>query len=139
MRTLARPDAAKPKGLRKRAAPSKKAQARALRSAPTLSETILWERLRKRRCLGYRFRRQSIILGWIVDFWCPKIRLVVEVDGSSHASRQSYDARRDRVMSNAAISVLRVPASVVVKTPGRAVWQIEDTIRTINREFNRAI
>lgn len=58
--------------------------ARKMRKAPTPAEEILWERLRMRRLGGYKFRNQSVILGWIVDFYCPAAKLVVEVDGGYH-------------------------------------------------------
>jgi very-short-patch-repair endonuclease len=92
-----------------------------------------------RRCLGYRFRRQSIILGWIADFWCPELRFVVEVDGRSHDSRHIEDRYRDEVMAQAAISVLRIPAALVERDLDRAVREIEETIRIINNEVRRAI
>jgi very-short-patch-repair endonuclease len=48
--------------------------------------------------LGVRFWRQTVLLGWIVDFWCPKLKLAVEIDGPSHDHRVAYDARRARIM-----------------------------------------
>lgn len=79
------------RNVRGRAKRSKLEYARAMRRRPTPGERALWARLRSQR-LGVKFRHQAIILGWIVDFWCPKARLVVEVDGRGHAAR----AQRDR-------------------------------------------
>lgn len=44
------------------------------------------------------FWSQAVLLGWIVDFWCPKLKLVVEIDGKTHEGREDYDAKRASVM-----------------------------------------
>src|SRR5581483_124837 len=63
--------------------------ARAMRGAPTRGEAVLWAELRGRGLSGWRFRRQHVIAGYIVDFYCPRLWLAIEVDGSVH------DAQRD--------------------------------------------
>jgi very-short-patch-repair endonuclease len=130
-RTFARPQALSPSGLRKRAKPKKMEYARRMRSSPTQSEELLWQLLRGRRCDGYRFRRQAVILGWIVDFYCPAARLVVEVDGPAHEDREAADARRDQVMASANLSILRIPADLVVNDPGLAVELVLDMLTRI--------
>ena len=70
-------------------------RARELRSRETESERRLWACLVNAK-LGVPFRRQYVIGGRIADFAAPSVRLVVEVDGSSHAGRERADARRDR-------------------------------------------
>ena len=99
--------------VRNRVAPGKLDFARKLRKRPTRAEALLWSHLRRRQLLGAKFRRQVIIYGWIVDFYCPEIRLVVEVDGSSHDQRQLQDQYRDRVMIGAGFSVLRLSNELV--------------------------
>jgi very-short-patch-repair endonuclease len=69
------------------------ARARDMRRNPTPSERKLWRVLRKRR-LGTLFRRQYVIPPYIVDFYAPEHRLVVEVDGPVHDSTREYDARK---------------------------------------------
>ncbi len=128
---FARKDAKKPRGLRKRSDPQKKLFARSMRRSPTKSEAILWSQLRQRKCMGYRFHRQAVILGWIVDFWCPELRLVIEVDGSSHKGRHKEDARRDSVMVNAGISIIRISASFVESQPDTAMRKIRRGISLI--------
>src|SRR3990167_7521572 len=71
--------------------------AKRLRRRQTRAERLLWEMLRDQK-LGARFWKQIVLLGWIVDFWCPKLKLVVEVDGPTHDGRESYDANRAQVM-----------------------------------------
>ena len=66
-----------------------------MRSAPTSSEQLLWSELRASR-LGVTFKRQVPLLGrFIVDFFAPVARLVIEVDGAWHESRLRADERRD--------------------------------------------
>src|SRR5271163_1945670 len=69
---------AAPRGAR----PEKVRRARMFRQAPTSAEALLWEGLRRRFVAGLRFRRQHIIAGYVVDFYCPSLRLAIEVDGS---------------------------------------------------------
>ena len=55
-----------------------------MRCEPTPSEKRLWQKLRQKQLLGFKFRRQQAIDRFIVDFYCAKARLVVEVDGGIH-------------------------------------------------------
>lgn len=107
------------KGHRRNMQPWKLDRAREFRGRPTRSEAALWNELRGKK-LGVRFRRQAPILGWIADFWCPSLRLVVEIDGSSHDQRKTADAYRDSVMGLYGIGVLRIPASLVENHPSDA-------------------
>lgn len=68
-------------------------QARTLRSNMTRAEVILWQCLRRRQLGGFRFRRQVPIGPYIADFACHEAKLVVEVDGATHA--ESHDVKRD--------------------------------------------
>jgi very-short-patch-repair endonuclease len=138
MRVFAKRNAVKPCGLRKRAATEKSVYARRMRSQPTPSEERLWQRLRCRQCLGQRFRRQSVILGWIADFWCPALRLVVEVDGRYHAARQVEDARRDEVMADAGISVLRISSELVATDTEAAVREVRRMVRRLQSRDDRS-
>lgn len=80
--------------------------AKNLRNNQTRPEKLLWERLRCKRLGGLRFRRQAVIRGYIVDFYCPDKRLAVEVDGSSH--NKARDLIRDtRILRNCRINVIR--------------------------------
>lgn len=65
-----------------------------MRKNPTLSELRLWEWLRRRQAGGFKFRRQHVIAGYIVDFYCPELRLVIEVDGPIHADHVLEDDAR---------------------------------------------
>ena len=78
-----------------------------LRNKPTKPEAKLWQHLKKRQMKGCKFRRQSPIGKYIVDFLCIKSRLVIEVDGSSHKSKQEYDQQRDQYLYERNYTVLR--------------------------------
>lgn len=88
-------------------------RARSLRNAPTPSEAHLWQALRKRNLAGHRFRRQQPIGPFIVDFFCPAARLVIEVDGPIHADQQEADQERQRIIEAAGYRVVRIPSLLV--------------------------
>jgi very-short-patch-repair endonuclease len=83
----------------------KRALARQFRREPTSSEQRAWQLLRNRRCLGLKFRRQQVIRGYIVDFYCAELRLVVEIDGEVHCTldRFGYDLERSEHLKKAGI------------------------------------
>ncbi|MGH7590533.1 MAG: endonuclease domain-containing protein [Gemmatimonadales bacterium] len=92
------------------AEPVKRAAARQMRSNPTYAEQAAWEILRDRRCLGLKFRRQYPVRGFIVDFYCPALRVAIELDGPVRNSdaAQSADAERSTVLSVEQIAVVRI-------------------------------
>jgi len=81
-------------------------RARELRREMTSSEKLLWQELRSNK-LGVHFRRQQIIAGFIVDFYCHKAALVVEVDGEIHDLQQEEDARREKALSEMGLKIVR--------------------------------
>ncbi len=82
--------------------------ARQLRRNPTQAEWLFWNHVRRRQAEGLRFRRQSIVGGYIADFYCAELRLVVELDGSVHDRQQEADRQRDRTMAWLGVRVVRV-------------------------------
>ena len=87
-----------------------------MRCLQTASEERLWSLLR-REVLGVRVRRQHVLLGWIVDFYVPAWRLVIEVDGSVHDARTEDDARRDEARVRAGARVLRLRVEEIDASP----------------------
>ncbi len=73
----------------------------------TDAERVLWARLRNRGVLGAKFRRQVPIGPFIADFACLDSRLIVEVDGGQHASAESADNARSRILAEHGYTVLR--------------------------------
>ena len=73
--------------------PELKQRARDLRKQGVLSEVLLWNQLKGRKLRGYQFMRQKPIGAYIVDFYCSKLRLVIEIDGESHSGKFDYDEK----------------------------------------------
>ena len=86
-----------------------KEKRRALRKRMPPAEVILWLKLRSKGLNGCQFRRQYSIGSYIVDFYCPQIKLVIEVDGDSHFvdGADSYDRNRQAIIESLGISFLR--------------------------------
>jgi very-short-patch-repair endonuclease len=89
--------------------------ARGLRSNQTEAETFLWLKLRKRQLKNCRFYRQRIICNYIVDFYCPEAKLVIEIDGGQHYSEPGIakDAERDCNLADLGLTILRFSAREV--------------------------
>jgi adenine-specific DNA-methyltransferase len=87
--------------------------ARDLRRRQTDTEERLWQAVRNRQLAGARFKRQQPVGPFVVDFFCPKACLVVEVDGAVHDAQQEYDAERDVILEQAGYRILRVTADEV--------------------------
>ncbi len=64
---------------------------------------------------GYKFLRQKPIADFIVDFYCPELRLAIEIDGDSHAEFADHDAERTAVLNALGISVIRYTNDEVMK------------------------
>jgi len=84
------------------------ALAREMRHAPTRSEDMFWQAVRNRRLDGVKFRRQQVITPFIVDFFVPSHRLVIEIDGGVHEESKESDALREQFLSECGLQVLRV-------------------------------
>jgi len=82
---------------------------RDLRSHSTLSEILLWQKLRASQFRGYAFNRQKPLGNYIVDFYCLKLDLVIEVDGNSHFFEESVveDQERQKVIERMGLNFLR--------------------------------
>ncbi|MBT3519465.1 MAG: endonuclease domain-containing protein [Candidatus Marinimicrobia bacterium] len=87
--------------------PKLKQLARNLRNNSTLSEVLLWNQLKGKKMMGYQFNRQRPILDFIVDFICPKLNLVIEIDGWSHIGKEAEDKERQKKIENLGITFLR--------------------------------
>lgn len=86
-----------------------KSPSRELRSNMTDGEQILWQKLRGKQILGVQFYRQKPILNFIVDFYCPKAKLIIECDGSQHYTEDGLfaDRQRDEALNQLGLRVLR--------------------------------
>ena len=98
--------------------------AQQMREHMTPTEAILWEHLRGNRLAGLKFRRQQVIDGFIADFYCHAVGLVVEVDGPIHNS--AYDAERDRILGVRKLTVLRIKNEQVEENLEAVLEQIKN-------------
>lgn len=96
----------------------------------TLPEVLLWNQLKSGQ-IGFDFNRQFCLGPYIADFYCRKIRLVVEVDGQIHQVRDTADGIRDAWMEANGLYVLRVPAQSVLKKP----YSVGQSIRSQILQF----
>jgi very-short-patch-repair endonuclease len=108
-------------------------RARKLRSQQTPLEAILWKRLRAGQLGGYKFRRQHPIGGYIVDFCCEEAKLVVEVDGDSHALQEEYDENRTMFLKNTGYRVVRITNRDVSKNIDSVLELILQECKKVNR------
>ena len=88
--------------------------AKRLRKRSTPAEVKLWQALRSRKLNGLRFRRQHPVGRFILDFYCPSKKLVIEVDGGIHTQRKDYDARRTEDLKKYGYRVLRFANEAVL-------------------------
>ena len=88
---------------------SLKQSARRLRSDLTDAEQVLWKRIRRKQIHGVQFYRQKPLLNFIVDFYCAKARLVIELDGGQHFEPEylQKDIERDKALEELGLRVLR--------------------------------
>ncbi len=87
--------------------PYLKQKARELRNNSTLGEILLWKKLKGKQCYGFDFHRQKPILNYIVDFYCYKLKLIIEIDGYSHKFKTEEDKERDLALFELGFTVLR--------------------------------
>jgi very-short-patch-repair endonuclease len=104
-----------------------KALSQHLRKNMTDAENRLWLKLRRKQLKGYQFYRQKIIGKYIVDFYCPKANLVIELDGGQHYSEtgKANDRTRDDVLTEMGIKVLRFSDRDVIEDIGgvmEGIW-----------------
>jgi very-short-patch-repair endonuclease len=107
--------------------------AQEMRKNPTESEKVLWNILRKFRNEGYIFRRQHPVDIFIADFFCHKLKLVIEVDGSVHESDQAmeYDDGRSGELEKYGLNIIRFTNEQVLKEPDNVTLQIKNFIATL--------
>ncbi len=110
--------------------PVKRQRARQLRHEMTAAEKVLWQRLRSGRLNGLHFRRQQVIDGFIVDFYCFAAGLIVEVDGAVHSNQTDYDAERDAILSARNLRILRFANERVEQDMPGVLREIEAAART---------
>jgi very-short-patch-repair endonuclease len=97
---------------------------REMRGLPTEAEDLLWQRLRRHHLHGCKFRRQHSIERFIVDFYCAKARLVVEVDGPIHQYQGEQDLIRQEYLESHDLKVLRFSNDAVINNVDEVIKHI---------------
>jgi very-short-patch-repair endonuclease len=112
---------------------SKREFAAQMRTRPTLAEEALWCHLRRKQT-GFIFRRQSLQRGYILDFYCPSLKLAIEVDGSVHMlpDQSSRDAQKESALVDCGIKVLRFCNQDVLDFPSVVMTRIETTLKALS-------
>ncbi len=112
-----------------------KRPARTLRTNMTDAEQKLWHRIRRKQIQGLQFYRQKPLLTFIVDFYCPEAKLVIELDGDQHfeAAHQVKDQERDAAFAGLGLLVLRFDNRQVL-TETHAVMEMID--RAVKERLN---
>jgi len=105
----------------------KKEFARMLRKEQTKAEKIIWEFLRKRK-LQYKFRRQHVIEGFILDFYCHELKLGIEIDGGIHNKRKDYDRVRQEIIEAKGISVVRIKNEEISRNNKLVISRLKELI-----------
>jgi len=77
-----------------------------MRNNSTKGEIKFWCDLLRKRQSGYQFYRQKILYHYIVDFYCSKLKLVIEIDGTSHDTKKEYDEHRDKILESYGLKIL---------------------------------
>ena len=94
-----------------------------LRNGATPEEVLLWDFLKGSK-LGFKFRRQHSVGGYILDFYCPEKKLAIELDGKHHSYQIDYDTTRDDYLKSFGIQILRFPNEQIT-------YFIKDVIKII--------
>ncbi|TYB79912.1 endonuclease domain-containing protein [Bizionia myxarmorum] len=102
-------------------------KAKQLRSNMTKAEVMLWSRLKNNGCTGLKFRRQHPLHLFIVDFYCHKIALVIEIDGEYHNSEEqkALDKERTELLNFQDIHVIRFTNNEVYDNLNKVIESIE--------------
>jgi very-short-patch-repair endonuclease len=106
-----------------------KSRRKELRTKGTAAEAVLWKHLQK-RMLGKKFRRQESIGPYIVDFYCPECRLIVELDGAPHVGflAGEYDDDRTKYLEQYGMKIIRFENRVLYDSPEAVLETIKQVL-----------
>ena len=111
--------------------PKLKQLARNLRNNSTLSEVLLWQHLKGKKMKGYDFHRQKHVGNYIVDFFCNKLMLAIEIDGMSHDEKINEDEERQKRIESFGISFLRFNDLDIKKIWKEWLWRLKNGLMDI--------
>jgi very-short-patch-repair endonuclease len=108
--------------------PNLKTRAKALRQARNLSEVLFWIQVTKGGFHNIDFDRQKVIGNYIVDFYVKKLRLIIEIDGSSHIGKEAYDAERERFLLSLGLTIYRISVYNIMRNMHLVIADLENFI-----------
>jgi very-short-patch-repair endonuclease len=108
-------------------------KAKELRRYETEAEKRLWAKLCRNQILGLQFRRQHPINRFIVDFYCVRVKLVIEVDGKIHdiPENRVYDIGRSQILNDFEITVIRFTNEMIIGDLENVIKIIEKTVKQL--------
>lgn len=104
------------------------------------AEIILWKKLSRKQMLGYKFRRQYGIDKFVIDFYCPKLKLAIEIDGDTHFknnNEEEYDRNRQALINSMGVFFLRFQNPEIYKNINGVLRTIESVI--IKLKYNKPL
>lgn len=96
----------------------------------TEAEKVVWTRLLRKRQLGYKFLRQKPIGRFVVDFYCSKLLLAIEIDGGIHEKGKFRDRERDRYLAQRGIRTIRFKNEEVLGDLSMVKRKLDDMVKT---------
>jgi very-short-patch-repair endonuclease len=103
-------------------------RARELRQARNLPEVLFWMQVTKGRFHQIDFDRQKVIGNYIVDFYVKRLRLIIEIDGSSHIGKEVYDRKRQNYLESLGLRVYRISTGDIKYRLGFALKELEEYV-----------
>ena len=103
-------------------------RARELRQARNLPEVLFWMQVTKGRFHQIDFDRQKVIGNYIVDFYVKRLRLIIEIDGSSHIGKEVYDRKRQNYLESLGLRVYRISTGDIKYRLGFVLKELEEYI-----------
>ena len=121
---------------RRKNRPEELTERRSLRTNGTMEEAMMWKVLKNRQVSGVRFRRQFSVGAYILDFYCPELKLCIELDGAGHYNSEGLrnDYVRDKYLSELGIRVLRFENRAVLKMQPVMLAEIEAVIAELREK-----
>ena len=106
-----------------------------LRSNGTMAEAVMWKLLKNRQVSEARFRRQFSVGPYILDFYCPEVKLCIELDGAGHFESEGmkHDYVKDKFLASFGIKVLRFENDMIMKMQPVVLSLIEEEIRNLRQ------
>ncbi|BFM38534.1 endonuclease domain-containing protein [Synechocystis sp. LKSZ1] len=117
---------------------SEKEKRRQLRQNPTKAESIVWQYFKGKKIANCKFRRQYSIGPFVVDFYCPELKLAIEIDGESHDSleAQAYDLNRQQYIEAFGISFLRFTNQQIYENAESVMMSIVDHVNYLRKKMS---